>query len=60
MSPHLNIDDGWGVELHAGLFLSAPVSVETLQEEVVDRQPLAGRQLRGELDCVGLQSAHFV
>lgn len=57
---HLNIADGWGVELQTGLLLSAPVPVETLQEEVVDRQPLAGRKLRRELQRVGLQPAQFV
>lgn len=57
---YLNIADGWGVELQTGLLLSASVPVETLQEEVVDRQPLAGRQLRGELKCVELQPAQFV
>lgn len=60
MFPYLNIGDGWCVELQAGLLLSAPVPVETLQEEVVDVQPLAGRQLRGELERVGLQPVQFV
>lgn len=57
---HLNIADGGGEELQTGLLLSAPVPVETLQEEVVDRQPLAGRQLGRELQRVGLQPAQFV
>lgn len=60
MSLHLNIADGWGVELQTGLLLSAPVPVEALQEEVADCQPLAGCQLRGELERVGLQLAQFV
>lgn len=57
---NLHIADGWGVELQTGLLLLAPVPVETLQEQVVDRQPLAGRQLRGELERVRLQPAQLV
>lgn len=57
---YLNIGDSRCVELQTGLLLSAPVPVETLQQEVLDRQPLAGCQLRGELERVGLQLAQFV
>lgn len=60
MSLYLNIADGRGVELQAGLLLSAAVPVEALQDQVVDLQPFAGRQLRGELERVGLRLAQFV
>lgn len=59
-SPYLDVGGSWCVELQTGLLLSAPVFVETLHEEVADGQPLVGRQLGGELECVGLELAQFV
>lgn len=60
ISTHLKVGDRWRVELQTGLPLSAPVPVQTLQDEVRDRQPLAGGQLRCELECVSLEAAQLV
>lgn len=54
-SPYLDVVDCWRVELQSGLLLSPPVPVKTLQDQVTDGQPLAGCQLRGQLQRLALQ-----
>ena len=57
---YVKVSDGWCVQIHTGLPLSASVPVETFQDEVRDRQPFTGCQLRCELECVTLEVTQLV
>lgn len=48
------------MDLKARCLLSTPTPVEPVQDQVADAQPLAGRQLRGELQGVAIWAAQPV
>ena len=59
-STYLDVGDSWSVELQTGLPLSAPVPVETFQQEAADGQPLTGCELWREMERVARLLAQFV